>query len=282
MAGLVVEGGAFRTCYANGVFDALLEENIMFPYIIGVSAGISNAYSYVSRQKRRNWEILKKYRRDKRYTSLKNFRTQKSLFGLDFIYDEIPNRLIPFDYQTFSQYSGKIIAGVTDAKTGNACYYDQSYSDPTFQLLRATCALPVLFPAISFQNQYCYDGGLSDPIPIRKSIADGNQKNLIILSREAGYQKQPLSGLSKAAAFRLKKRYPEIARQMATRHTLYNQTLRYIQTLETAGQAVVLRPPAKFNVGRMEKNIDRLFQLYQTGIADAKAAMPAIKQLFNR
>ena len=51
MNGLVLEGGTFRPVFSCGVMDALLSEDIMMPYCIGVSAGISDGVSYISRQK---------------------------------------------------------------------------------------------------------------------------------------------------------------------------------------------------------------------------------------
>ncbi len=91
MAGLVLEGGTLRPIFSCGVMDALLDNDIMFPYIIGVSAGITDAFSYVSKQKERNLKVLEKYRHDKRYIGWGNFRKYKSLFGLDFVYDVVPN-----------------------------------------------------------------------------------------------------------------------------------------------------------------------------------------------
>ena len=101
MTGIVLEGGTFRPVFSSGVLDALLSENILLPYCIGVSAGIADGVSYISRQPQRNLEIVQKYRNDKRYMSRGNYRRERSLFGLDFIYNEIPNKLVPFDKETF-------------------------------------------------------------------------------------------------------------------------------------------------------------------------------------
>ena len=45
MPGLVLEGGTFRPVFSCGVMDALLDNDIMFDYVIGVSAGITYAAS---------------------------------------------------------------------------------------------------------------------------------------------------------------------------------------------------------------------------------------------
>ena len=100
MTGLVLEGGTFRPIFSCGVMDALLSEKIMLPYCIGVSAGIADGVSYISRQPQRNLEIVQKYRNDKRYMSRQNFKSAG--VSSDWIlYSEIPNKLIPFDMDTF-------------------------------------------------------------------------------------------------------------------------------------------------------------------------------------
>lgn len=279
MPGLVVEGGAFRGAYTDGALDALIAHNIEFPYIIGVSAGISNAYSYASKQFGRNWKILEQYRGDKRYLGARNFLTCKSLFGLDFIYDEIPNKHIPFDYEALRAYPGKLLAGVTNARTGKAEYFEPDFSDRTFQILRATCALPLFFPVIRVQGKEYYDGGMADPIPIRRAIDDGNRKNLIILTREPGYRKT--AGRStKLSAAAIGRRYPALKEVVLHRHIGYNKTVALCEKLEQQGQAVILRPCANINVGRFEGDIAKLRRLYEAGYADAEAKLEQIRGLF--
>lgn len=74
MTGIVFEGGTFRPIFSCGVMDALLSENILLPYCIGVSAGIADGVSYISKQPQRNLEIMQKYRNDKRYMSRSNWK----------------------------------------------------------------------------------------------------------------------------------------------------------------------------------------------------------------
>ena len=124
MPGLVLEGGTFRPVFSCGVMDALLDNDIMFDYVIGVSAGITYAASYLSRQRERNINILRQYRGDKRYFGARNLLHDHSIFGTDFVFDTIPNQLVPFDWDEFHKYQGKYLVGVTNAKTGKAEYLD--------------------------------------------------------------------------------------------------------------------------------------------------------------
>lgn len=109
MPGLVLEGGTFRPVFSCGVMDALLDHDIMFDYVVGVSAGITYAISYLSRQRGRNLEVLRRYRGDSRYFGVRNLPHDHSIFGTDFVFDTIPNQLIPFDWEAYHRYKGRIL-----------------------------------------------------------------------------------------------------------------------------------------------------------------------------
>ena len=236
MPGIILEGGTFRPIFSAGVMDALLDEDIMFPYMIGVSAGICDGFSYISKQKERNLKILMNHRNDKRYMGARNLLKERSLFGLDFVYDTIPNKLYPFDWKTFNEYKGTIKVGVTNAWTGKA-----------------------------------------ESIPIRRSIEDGNEKNLIVLTRPEGYRKE-LSKSNKAAAKLLKRKYPHLPELLLNRHIRYNKTVRYCEQLEREGKAVILRP--EYTIDSLEKDIDVLKQTYDMGYRVTKENINRIKELF--
>lgn len=123
--GLVLEGGALRTIYSSGACDALLDGGVMTDYVVGVSAGIAYGVSYVSKQKGRNLEILTRYAGDKRYMGMGNLlrKDNRSYFGLKFVYETIPNELVPFDYDIFAAFPGEVEAVVTNLDTGKAEYY---------------------------------------------------------------------------------------------------------------------------------------------------------------
>ena len=192
MPGVLFEGGSFRAVFSCGVMDALLDNDIMFPYCIGVSAGAANSASYISKQSGRNIQVYVNYRNDKRYIGKRNFFTDKSLFGIDFVFRKVPNELVKFDLETFRKYNGEFVVVVTDAWTGKARYFGKDDIDENFAVFNATCALPGAFPAVKIAGGRYYDGGLSNPIPIDKCLADGNEKVLIVLTQPEGYKKECL------------------------------------------------------------------------------------------
>ncbi|MEG0297222.1 MAG: patatin family protein [Clostridium sp.] len=279
MPSLILEGGTFRPIFSAGIMDALLDNDIMFPYCIGVSAGITNGMSYLSKQKRRNLDILEQYRNDKRYLGAGNFLKCKSLFGLDFVFDEIPNKLHPFDMDTFLQYNGTALVGITNASTGQCEYIDAKRLDDKCTILRATCAIPLFFPAIKFNDNYYYDGGICDPIPVRKSIEDGNEKHLIILTRPKSYKKE-FSKNNVLVSKLLRRKYPNLVNPLLTRHELYNETVKYCEKLEEEGKAVILRPDENQAIESFEKDIVKLTAGYDYGYNLAIEKLEDIKKLF--
>lgn len=264
MTGLVLEGGAFRGLFTAGVLDALLDINADIKYIVGVSAGATNAYSFVSKQRGRNLEIMEKFIEDKRYVSYGNLIRCRSIMDLDFVFDEIPNKYCVFDYKTFNEYDGKILAGAFNIRTGENEYFGKESLDGRNSILRASTAIPMMFPFEKINGEYYADGGLLDPIPIEKSISDGNDKNIIVLTRNSDYRKKK-SKTNELAYKVYKNKYPRLANVLKNRYIQYNKQLDYCEKLEEGGNAIIIRPTVDMNIGRFERDKVKLKRIYQNG-----------------
>jgi len=278
MPSLILEGGTLRPIFSSGVMDALLDHDIMFPYVIGVSAGISNGVSYISKQKQRNLQIMEQFRNDPRYLGYRNFLRSRSLFGLDFVFDEIPNKHIPFDHETYQRYEGQVRVGVTNAQTGLTEYMDGMKADRAWTMLRATCAIPLYFPAIEINGGKYYDGGIGDPIPIRKAIEDGHDKHLIVLTQPQGYTKT-YSKANGVAAKLLRRKYPMLEELLLTRHIKYNETVAFCEQLEREGKTVIIRPQFKLN--SFEKDYCKLKESCEHGYTLTAGSIEHIRALFR-
>lgn len=278
MNGLVLEGGTFRPLFSCGVMDALLSEDIMMPYCIGVSAGISDGVSYISRQKGRNLEIVQKYRNDKRYIGRSNYRKHRSLFGLDFVFGEIPNSLVPFDMDTFKQYEGTCLVGVTNAATGEAQYMDAMDMDEQYSMLRATCAMPLFFPAIELNGEKYYDGGISDPIPMEKAFSDGCDKLLVVLTQPKGFVKR-LGKYDKLRARVLARKYPAVREAILSRPDRYNKIVRLCEQWEREGKVMILRP--NYLLNSFESNVQKLETAYWHGYRMTKEKIKRIRRFLG-
>lgn len=279
--GLVLEGGGMRGLYTAGVLDFFLEKDMIFSYVIGVSAGACNATSYISRQKGRNKTVNTAFVDDWRYMSFKSLIKNGSLFGMDFIFDDIPNRIVPFDYETFYRSPVIFKIGVTDCITGKPLYFDKDNLNRNLTVLRASSSLPLLSPIVQFKGYHLLDGGITDPIPVRQAIADGYQKTVIVLTRNKGYQKEPLSNPLRLLLEKKYRKYPRFVNAMLNRYKIYNETLDYIDELEQKRQTVVIRPSKKLEVDRFEKNAEKLIALHNQGFEDAATAYDRIISLIG-
>ncbi|MDP4163254.1 MAG: patatin family protein [Bacillota bacterium] len=275
--GLVLEGGGMRGVYTAGVLEYFLEHDISFPYVIGVSAGACNAASYLSRQKGRNKRVTIEYAADPRYLSWKNYFKNKQFFGMDFIFDEIPSKLVPYNYDEFHRNSTEFVVGTTDCLTGEPIYFNRKkYGQDILTVLRASSSLPFIAPEIHFQERILLDGGISDPIPIKKAQSDGYQKNIVILTRNEEYRKKPSK-----FHFLLNRKYPAytgLQQAMKSRYQIYNETLSFLDREKEDGNVFIIRPTTPLKVGRMERDPKKLEALYNQGYEDAARAFNALKK----
>ncbi|UOB20481.1 patatin-like phospholipase family protein [Macrococcus armenti] len=275
-AGLVLEGGGMRGIYTAGVLDCFLDNDVMFNYVIGVSAGGNMAASYLSKQRGRNKKVSLEFLDDKRYLSFANYIKNREMFGMDFIFDEIPKTYAPFDMDEFLQYNGEYIIACTNCETGETEYYNQKYlKKDLMTILRASSSLPFMAPIVEYDGKKLLDGGITDPIPLRKAQRDGMVKNVVVLTRPAGYVKRT----SRFAKWIKLKGYKKIDEAMLKRAGHYNETLNYIEQQEENGHVIVIRPSQDLKVDRMEKDKNKLSQLYDLGYNDALKQIEAIKKL---
>ncbi len=269
--GLVLEGGGLRGQYTAGVLDAFLDASLRFPYLIGVSAGSSIGCSFVSEQRGRNLQIVERFRNDKRYLSWGNYFRTGCLFGMDFIYGEIPHRLVPFDFRTFERSPTRFVTVCTDCATGEAVYYGKEADNLT--VLRASASLPYLSRPVAYEGRLLLDGAIADALPLKKAIADGYGRTVVVLTRPAGYRKTEEAGPSPALFYR---RWPLLAAALKTRVGRYNEQLAFVESEEEAGRAFVIRPSRDLGISRTEKDVAKLRELYELGLADGAAAAAAL------
>lgn len=269
-----------RGIYTAGVLDYFAERELYFPYQIGVSAGACMAVSYISRQRGRNRKVNIDFAGDPRYLSWRKFiRERRELFGMHFIFEEIPRKLVPFDFQAFREALSEFVVGTTDVETGSPVYYSKrggDLDDGLLTLLRASSSLPFFAPIVEYGGRKLMDGGIADPIPIRKAERDGCSRTVLILTRNSGYVK----GKNRMRWLLNQKfgRYPDFVEAMMRRHEIYNETVAYAEQQEANGAAFLIRPSRPMTVGRTEQNKRKLEQLYAQGYEDARLYYPQLME----
>ena len=266
--GLILEGGGMRGAFTAGVLDYFMERGLFLPDIYGVSAGACQACSYLAGQKGRGLRVWTEYVSDRRYMSLYSLVTTGDLIGADFNYNLVPNQLDPLDYAEEHRRPHRFTAVVTNVETGQAEYPLVEDMKRDVSWVRASASLPLISRIVPIDGGKYLDGGIADSIPLARSIADGHRRNVVILTREAGYRKSPNRAM---ALVKLRyARYPKFVEAMATRHERYNAALDLIRAEQAAGRAFVLRPDRAPDIGRVEKDPAKLRALHDEGWAVAK------------
>jgi len=278
---LVLEGGGLRGVYTSGVLRLFMDRGIFFPYVIGVSMGACNAANYVSRQPERNRIVNIRYVNDPRYLSYLRLLMGGELFGMEFIFDTIPNSLVPFDYETFRGSDTTCVTVVTDCATGTPLYFEKDELGENYlSVLQASTCLPFIARPVRFNGRVLMDGGISDSVPIRRSIDDGNTRHVLILTRPKGYRKKP-SPIGRIARLRYP-RLPGLYEALARRHIGYNETMDRIDGMEQRGEAFVIRPRSELPVGRIERNREKLYLTYDQGYRDASDSYDELHRYLER
>ncbi len=208
------------------------------------------------------------YLDNKKYCGAFSLLTTGDLFGVDMCYDLIPNYLDPYDFETFGKYEGKAYAVVTNIRTGEAEYIQLKDMHEDIQAVRASSSMPLVSRKVKMGGEYYLDGGIADSIPIARSIADGNEKNVVIMTKEIGFTRKPESNLAILKVRYAK--YPKVYERMKERDKQYNHTLDYLDEMEKEGKAFIIRPKRKSEVGRVEKDRNKLDALYEEGYRDAE------------
>lgn len=267
-AGLVLEGGGMKGVYTSGVLDFFLDRGISFSSVYGVSAGACNMCSFLSGQRSRGLDVTIDYLDTKRYCSVESLLTTGDLFNVDTCYHLVPEYLNPYDYDTFNQYRGRAYSVVTNIETGQPEYLRIRDMKKDIDMIRASASLPLVSRNVKIGEKLYLDGGISDAIPLQKSVLDGNRKNIVVLTKEEGFVRKPAEHLGLIKLRYIK--YPKVYELMEKRHINYNRTLDYIERQRENGQAFVIRPKHKSSVGRIEKDKEKLTALYREGYQDAE------------
>ena len=279
MLGLILEGGGMRGAFTAGVLDYWMSRDLWFQNVYGVSAGACQACSYLCRQPGRGLRVWVNYTDDPRFISLRSLLTTGDMIGAELNYDLVPRKLDPLDNAAFLASGARFTAVLTDVETGKPAYIPIRDMFEDIDAVRASASLPLVSRMVTYRGRRYLDGGVSDSIPIRRAIADGCDRNLLVLTQAPGYRKAPNKALP-LMKLRYGK-YPGLVEAVARRHIMYNDALDFIEREEAAGRLFVLRPDAPLNIGRVEKDPEKLTRIHDMGYAVAERSHQALTEFIK-
>ena len=279
-AGLVLEGGGMRGSYTAGVLDYFIDKGLEFPSVYGVSAGALIGANFVCGQKERGFRTLTNYIGNKEYSGMRYLLTTGNWYNNDFAYNRIPNELDPADYEAYIRSPMKFYSVIANLETGKAEYYHITDLKKEMNWLRASASLPLLSTPVVLDGQKYLDGGICDSIPLEKSMADGNGKNVVILTQHRGFIKKPSANRYPSRV--MYRRYPEFVRAMDTRHDMYNAQTDLCYEMEKQGKAYIIQPEKPVEIARLEKDKAKLRRLYETGYREGAKHYEKLMEFLNR
>lgn len=263
---IVLEGGATRGVFTSGALDFLMEKEMYLSHVIGVSAGSCNGVDYVSKQPGRTRDcMIHKEKEYDYYSGIRKLIRKKSLLDMDLIFDKYPNELFPFDYDTYFVSEMECEMVVTNCVTGEAEYMTERQDrQRLMRICRASSSMPLVAPMVNIDGIPYLDGGLADSIPIGRALELGNEKIVLILTRNPGYRKKMTSHGAANLYRTAYQNYPKLARAAIRRNFEYNKAMDKINELEKREEIFVLRPMIP-PVSRLERKYDTLMQFYEHG-----------------
>ena len=278
--GLVLEGGAMRGMFTCGVIDVLMENNIEFDGLSGISAGAIFGCNYKSKQIGRGVRYNKKWGRDPRYFGLRSLILTGDLYGYDFCYHRIINELDPIDKKVYKENPMDFFIGATDIEEGVIRYFNSKEVDAeTIEWIRASASMPLVSNVVMVDGFKLLDGGMMDPVPYSIMFKNGYDKNVVVLTQPRDFVKEKASLMT---LIRIKYyKYPKLVEAMANRHILYNKQLDEIRNLEKDNKVYVIAPYESLNIKRTENNPDELERVYQIGRKVAGEKLTEVKSFLS-
>ena len=275
---LVLEGGGMRAAHTAGIVAALIEHEVWFPYVCGLSAGSSNAVNYLSRDADRTRQAFVDIAGDERFGGIGSLMHRNGFFNADFLYERaIQDGTLPFDWDTFRANPAQLRIQAFERDTGRTVTWtrdDVTSCVGMASLVRASSTMPFVMKPIEVGGQVMLDGGLGmgAGIPLHMAEEDGFERFFFVATRPAGYRKEPMGHGTRGIMRRVCAGQPHVFEALATRAERYNAALDHLAELEREGRALVVRPES-MPIQNTETNVERLRAVFDQGHALAEREM---------
>ncbi|OOH90285.1 patatin family protein [Pasteurellaceae bacterium 15-036681] len=276
--GLVLEGGAMRGMYTAGVLDTFLDENILVDGIISVSAGALFGVNYLSKQKGRAIRYNKALINDDRYISFKNLIKTGNIIDKEFAFYEVPFTIDVFDNEAYKQSPIDFYVTITNMHTAQAEYVKLTDPFKQMEVLRATSAMPYVSKPVEIDGHEYLDGAIADSIPLEQMQKMGYDKIIVVLTRPLEYRKsKPLPIISKLYY----RNYPKFAEAVNNRYAMYNDQVENVIKQGEKGEIFVIRPSKDLEIKRIEKDVNKLQEMYELGITDTQQQLADLRKYLS-
>ena len=271
---LVLEGGAFRGLYTQGFLDAMMQNDLNLSCVIGVSAGALAGMNYVAGQIGRSARTNLTFRHDQRYVGRRALVHNHSLLDVSFLTED-RGILEPLDKERFYRPEQRFIAVATNCLTGEPAYFEKGKCSNILEAVRASATMPYISPMVMIDEVPYLDGACSCKIPYQWAIDQEYSKIVVIKTRETSYRKTVKES---KIALRYYRKYPELAHRLTTSDADYNAQCDEVEKLHSEGRIYRCAPSQPVTVRRVEKDMEKLGELYFLGYHDCLENIEGLKE----
>jgi len=277
---LVLEGGGMRGAYTAGALSWLIDNNIEFTSAYGISTGAVHLCNFLLKNKQYLKEFSTKYITDKNAIGLKAILRCGYLVDYDYLFNHLLIGELKYDFGSLASIKCNAKIGIYELKSGRTEYL--KVQNLNVEELKAACSLPLLGKTAQIGDRQMLDGGISEMIPIKPSLDDGNDVHLIITTKPGDFVRKPSK---KIVVDTMKLRYPNcpsIARDYSIRDKNYYAEIALIRQLQKDNKAIYIYPSKPSNVSRLGGSHDELISLYELGRSDMEARKKEIYTLLKK
>lgn len=266
---LVIEGGAMRGIFAAGVLDAFLDSDFFdFNFVIGVSAGSTNAIGYLAGNRGRSYKILTDHALRPDFMNFKRYALGGHLCDVNWLW-QASRRDIELNVESYIERGVPLYVVTTSVRTGHPCYHKVDLSNLD-QVFPASCAIPLVFkdyPAVN--GEPMSDGGMGDSIPVLEAYKRGARDITVLRSVPLSYRKEALR--YPAMLKPLFAQHPRLLGAALRRQGKYAKAIRFMENPPADCEVTQIAPPEDFPVARFTRALNKLDTGYQQGLAAGTA-----------
>lgn len=262
--GLILEGGAVRGIFTAGVLDRLMENGIYLPYVIGVSAGGSNALSYRARQMGRTARLMNAPKAEA-YYGFRQFFGSHKLINLDKMCYEYPYKQFPLDFDTYFGSDIQSEYACTCCETGEAEFLTEDKDEKRLlTICKATCSIPMLCEPVELDGKHYLDGSIADSIPISRALEQGCDRVVIVLTKPESNVPPTDYKKFKSVIGSMYKKYPAFVEACMSRTERYEKEAQLMKEMQENGRAFIIRPD-NTSISKFERDSHKIMEFYRHG-----------------
>lgn len=261
-----------KAAYASGVLAAFEEHGYRpFDAVYGTSAGGALGAWFSAGQARfaeRTWA----YATDRRILSYRRLVRGGPLLDHEALLDIVYVQEAPIDQEAIRRCPHPVIVTAVDVATGECVYTDLRSSD-VIPWLKATGRLPLAAgDPVPIGGRLFLDGGIVDPLPFRRAVADGHSRITGVLNTPPGAGRKDSYLISAFTA----RRYPALADGILHHGAIKQAAIDYATSPPAGVRIDLVRPSGPLGVHRLSRDLGKIQAAIEAGRRDGRDHLKAI------